>query len=179
MGRWGLTARRGRANPVAVPTLPSRRSAGNHRTWPSDNVRQVKCWFCQLMTLKARALGMTSTTYVNGLPAQEQIMTARDQVVLGRAIQPVSWLLPMFCDPQLRRQRPVQSRREPFWRQEPGETGARSPALEAAPTYRGIAPRGLVRWKRQRRTGNALPRRTQRVVEEGKALLKEALWGIR
>jgi D-alanyl-D-alanine carboxypeptidase len=45
--------------------------------------------FAGLMTLKARALGMTSTTYVNasGLPAIEQITTARDQAVLGRAIQ--------------------------------------------------------------------------------------------
>jgi len=39
--------------------------------------------------LKARMLGMTSTVYVNasGLPAEEQITTARDQAVLGRAIQ--------------------------------------------------------------------------------------------
>src|SRR6516162_6387152 len=45
--------------------------------------------FAKLMTLKARMLGMTSTTYVNasGLPAEEQITTARDQAVLGRAIQ--------------------------------------------------------------------------------------------
>ena len=45
--------------------------------------------FAKLMTLKARALGMTNTTYVNasGLPAQEQITTARDQAILGRAIQ--------------------------------------------------------------------------------------------
>src|ERR1700716_628220 len=45
--------------------------------------------FAKPMTLKARALGMTSTTYVNasGLPAEEQITTARDQAVLGRAIQ--------------------------------------------------------------------------------------------
>jgi D-alanyl-D-alanine carboxypeptidase len=45
--------------------------------------------FAKLMTLKARALGMTSTTYVNasGLPAEEQITTARDQAFLGRAIQ--------------------------------------------------------------------------------------------
>jgi D-alanyl-D-alanine carboxypeptidase len=45
--------------------------------------------FAKLMTLKARALGMTSTTYVNasGLPAEEQITTARDQAILGRAIQ--------------------------------------------------------------------------------------------
>ena len=45
--------------------------------------------FARLMTLKAKALGMTSTTYVNasGLPAEEQITTARDQAILGRAIQ--------------------------------------------------------------------------------------------
>ena len=45
--------------------------------------------FAKLMTLKARMLGMTRTTYVNasGLPAEEQITTARDQAVLGRAIQ--------------------------------------------------------------------------------------------
>ena len=45
--------------------------------------------FAKLMTLKARMLGMASTTYVNasGLPAEEQITTARDQAVLGRAIQ--------------------------------------------------------------------------------------------
>ena len=45
--------------------------------------------FAKLMTLKAKALGMTSTTYVNasGLPADEQITTARDQALLGRAIQ--------------------------------------------------------------------------------------------
>jgi D-alanyl-D-alanine carboxypeptidase len=45
--------------------------------------------FAKLMTLKTRALGMTSTTYVNasGLPAEQQITTARDQAVLGRAIQ--------------------------------------------------------------------------------------------
>jgi D-alanyl-D-alanine carboxypeptidase len=45
--------------------------------------------FAKLMTLKARALGMTSTTYMNasGLPADEQITTAHDQALLGRAIQ--------------------------------------------------------------------------------------------
>src|SRR6266508_5457845 len=45
--------------------------------------------FAKLMTSKARALGMTGTNYVNasGLPAEEQITTARDQAVLGRAIQ--------------------------------------------------------------------------------------------
>jgi D-alanyl-D-alanine carboxypeptidase len=44
--------------------------------------------FAKLMTRKARALGMTNTTYVNasGLPDDEQITTARDQAILGRAI---------------------------------------------------------------------------------------------
>ena len=42
----------------------------------------------RLMTAKARALGMSGTTYVNGsgLPAEEQITTARDQALLGIAI---------------------------------------------------------------------------------------------
>ncbi|WP_257165548.1 D-alanyl-D-alanine carboxypeptidase [Bradyrhizobium sp. SRS-191] len=45
--------------------------------------------FAKLMTRKARSLGMSRTTYVNasGLPADEQITTARDQSILGRAIQ--------------------------------------------------------------------------------------------
>ena len=42
-----------------------------------------------MMTRKARALGMTRTVYVNasGLPDDEQVTTARDQSILGRAIQ--------------------------------------------------------------------------------------------
>jgi D-alanyl-D-alanine carboxypeptidase len=45
--------------------------------------------FCKMMTRKARALGMTRTVYVNasGLPDDAQVTTARDQSVLGRAIQ--------------------------------------------------------------------------------------------
>src|SRR3954469_11311181 len=45
--------------------------------------------FAKLMTLKARMLGMTSTTYINasGLPAVEQVTTARDQALLGHSIQ--------------------------------------------------------------------------------------------
>ena len=45
--------------------------------------------FANLMTLKAEALGMMGTIYVNasGLPADAQITTARDQAILGRAIQ--------------------------------------------------------------------------------------------
>jgi D-alanyl-D-alanine carboxypeptidase len=45
--------------------------------------------FARMMTRKAHALGMTRTTYVNasGLPNDEQITTARDQALLGRAVQ--------------------------------------------------------------------------------------------
>ncbi|MGA2126970.1 MAG: D-alanyl-D-alanine carboxypeptidase [Xanthobacteraceae bacterium] len=45
--------------------------------------------FARLMTRKAHTLGMTRTVYVNasGLPAEEQLTTARDQAMLGRAIQ--------------------------------------------------------------------------------------------
>ena len=45
--------------------------------------------FAKLMTRKARALGMTRTVYRNasGLPDDEQVTTARDQSLLGRAIQ--------------------------------------------------------------------------------------------
>jgi D-alanyl-D-alanine carboxypeptidase len=45
--------------------------------------------FAKLMTHKARALGMARTVYRNasGLPDDDQVTTARDQSVLGRAIQ--------------------------------------------------------------------------------------------
>jgi D-alanyl-D-alanine carboxypeptidase len=45
--------------------------------------------FAELMTQKAHALGMSRTTYVNasGLPDDAQVTTARDQALLGRAIQ--------------------------------------------------------------------------------------------
>ena len=45
--------------------------------------------FAKLMTRKAHALGMTRSVYKNasGLPNDEQITTARDQALLGRAIQ--------------------------------------------------------------------------------------------
>lgn len=45
--------------------------------------------FARLMTLKAHALGMTSTHFANasGLPDPEQVTTAHDLALLGRAIQ--------------------------------------------------------------------------------------------
>jgi D-alanyl-D-alanine carboxypeptidase len=45
--------------------------------------------FAEMMTKKAKALGMTHTVYKNasGLPDDEQVTTVRDQAILGRAIQ--------------------------------------------------------------------------------------------
>ena len=45
--------------------------------------------FAELMTRKARTLGMSKTVYRNasGLPDDEQVTSARDQSTLGRAIQ--------------------------------------------------------------------------------------------
>ncbi|MBV9982909.1 D-alanyl-D-alanine carboxypeptidase [Bradyrhizobium sp.] len=45
--------------------------------------------FAKLMTRKAHALGMSRTVYRNasGLPNDEQVTTARDQSMLGRALQ--------------------------------------------------------------------------------------------
>src|SRR5436853_5046185 len=45
--------------------------------------------FAKLMTRKAQSLGMSRTVYKNasGLPDDDQVTTARDQSLLGRAIQ--------------------------------------------------------------------------------------------
>jgi D-alanyl-D-alanine carboxypeptidase len=45
--------------------------------------------FARLMTAKARSIGMSRTVYRNasGLPDDEQVTTAREQALLGRAIQ--------------------------------------------------------------------------------------------
>jgi len=45
--------------------------------------------FAKMMTRKAHALGMSRTVYRNasGLPNDEQVTTARDQSILGRALQ--------------------------------------------------------------------------------------------
>src|SRR3712207_6012293 len=44
--------------------------------------------FAQMMTLRARALGMTRTTFRNasGLPDLDQVSTARDMALLGRRL---------------------------------------------------------------------------------------------
>ena len=65
------------------------RSANDAAVVIAENISGDEGRFAKLMTQKAHALGMTRTTYVNasGLPNDDQITTARDQALLGRAIQ--------------------------------------------------------------------------------------------
>jgi len=55
----------------------------------AENLAGDEPGFARRMTQKARALGMKNTTYLNasGLPNPDQWTTARDQVILGRAIR--------------------------------------------------------------------------------------------
>ncbi|MCE4222684.1 D-alanyl-D-alanine carboxypeptidase [Methylobacterium sp. C25] len=54
-----------------------------------ENIAGSEARFAEMMTSKARSLGMTRTHYANasGLPDADQITTARDLTVLARAIQ--------------------------------------------------------------------------------------------
>jgi D-alanyl-D-alanine carboxypeptidase len=65
------------------------RSANDAAVVIAENLGGSEEDFAKLMTQKAHALGMSHTTYVNasGLPDDDQITTARDQALLGRAIQ--------------------------------------------------------------------------------------------
>jgi D-alanyl-D-alanine carboxypeptidase len=65
------------------------RSANDAAVVIAENLGGSEEAFAQLMTQKAHALGMSRTTYVNasGLPDDDQVTTARDQALLGRAIQ--------------------------------------------------------------------------------------------
>ncbi len=65
------------------------KSANDAAVTIAENLAGDEAEFARLMTQKARALGMSRTTYVNasGLPDDDQITTARDQALLGRAIQ--------------------------------------------------------------------------------------------
>src|SRR6185437_7226268 len=65
------------------------KSANDAAVVIAENLGGSEEAFCAQMTQKAHALGMSRTTYVNasGLPDDEQITTARDQALLGRAIQ--------------------------------------------------------------------------------------------
>lgn len=65
------------------------KSANDAAVTIAENLAGDEGDFARLMTQKARALGMSRTTYVNasGLPNDDQVTTARDQALLGRAIQ--------------------------------------------------------------------------------------------
>ena len=65
------------------------RSANDASVVIAEAIAGDETEFARLMTRKARALGMSKTTYRNasGLPNDEQLTTARDQATLGRAIQ--------------------------------------------------------------------------------------------
>jgi D-alanyl-D-alanine carboxypeptidase len=65
------------------------RSANDAAVVVAENLAGSEEEFARQMTRKARALGMSSTTYRNasGLPDSAQVTTARDQATLGRAIQ--------------------------------------------------------------------------------------------
>jgi D-alanyl-D-alanine carboxypeptidase len=65
------------------------RSANDAAVTIAENIGGDEDTFAKMMTQKAHALGMTRTTYMNasGLPDDDQITTARDQALLGRAIQ--------------------------------------------------------------------------------------------
>ena len=54
-----------------------------------ENIAGSEPRFAEMMTRKARALGMSRTNYANasGLPDSDQVTTARDLTILARAIQ--------------------------------------------------------------------------------------------
>jgi len=86
--KLGLKANQTLAVEDAIKGLVTR-SANDAAVVVAEAIAGSEAEFAKLMTQKARALGMMSTTYVNasGLPADEQVTTARDQALLGRAIQ--------------------------------------------------------------------------------------------
>jgi D-alanyl-D-alanine carboxypeptidase len=65
------------------------RSANDAAAVVAENLAGSESEFAKLMTRRAHALGMTKTVYRNasGLPDNQQVTTARDQAILGRAIQ--------------------------------------------------------------------------------------------
>ena len=64
-------------------------SANDAAVVVAENLAGSEPDFGRMMTRKAHALGMSRTVYHNasGLPDDEQVTTARDQAMLGRAIQ--------------------------------------------------------------------------------------------
>jgi len=65
------------------------RSANDAAVVVAEAIAGSESEFAKVMTRKAHALGMKSTVYKNasGLPDDNQVTTARDQSILGRAVQ--------------------------------------------------------------------------------------------
>ena len=80
-------ARPSRSRTRSARSSPSRPTTP--RSWSPKRSAATRTTFARMMTRKARALGMSRTVYINasGLPDEDQLTTARDQAMLGRAIQ--------------------------------------------------------------------------------------------
>jgi D-alanyl-D-alanine carboxypeptidase len=65
------------------------KSANDAAVVVAEAIGGTESEFARMMTRKAHSLGMRRTTYTNasGLPNSDQITTARDQSLLGRAVQ--------------------------------------------------------------------------------------------
>lgn len=65
------------------------KSANDAAVVVAEAIAGSEAEFAKLMTRKARALGMSRTTYTNasGLPDDDQVTTARDQALLSIAVQ--------------------------------------------------------------------------------------------
>ncbi|BBK30490.1 D-alanyl-D-alanine carboxypeptidase [Stella humosa] len=86
---WGLPLRPGMTITVEEAVLGLiTKSANNAATVIAETMSGSESAFAQMMTVRARRLGMTSTTFRNasGLPDPRQITTARDFTVLARAL---------------------------------------------------------------------------------------------
>jgi D-alanyl-D-alanine carboxypeptidase len=100
----GLTPGRTIAVEDAIKAMVTK-SANDAAVAVAENLGGDETAFAKLMTDKARALGMSHTTYVNasGLPNDSQITTARDQALLGRIIQErFPKVLQIFLDERVR-----------------------------------------------------------------------------
>ncbi|HKJ60555.1 MAG TPA: D-alanyl-D-alanine carboxypeptidase family protein, partial [Hyphomicrobiales bacterium] len=65
------------------------KSANDVAAVVAENIAGSETAFARMMTQKARAIGMTKTTYRNasGLPNSKQVTTARDLITLGRRMR--------------------------------------------------------------------------------------------
>lgn len=91
--------------------------------------------FAQMMTLRARALGMTHTTFMNasGLPNPEQWTTARDMAVLARRlISGFPGYYKYFSTPSFVWQRRVIANHDHLLRSYPGADGMKTGYTQAS-----------------------------------------------